>query len=78
MLKKEGGEAGLASPPARGARTQERGRAGEVAGGLPCSRTAHTRGRGGPAGLTVLLARRSLKIHWFRAQVDRVIAGRAQ
>jgi len=25
-----------------------------------------------------VLARRALKIHWFRAQVDGVLAGRAQ
>ena len=30
------------------------------------------------AGQPHVLARRALKIHWFRAQVDRVIAGRAQ
>jgi len=30
------------------------------------------------AGLPFVLARRSLKIHWFRASVDGVIAGRAQ
>ena len=28
--------------------------------------------------LPPVLARRSLKIHWFRASVDGVIAGRAQ
>src|SRR5437867_12099426 len=47
-------------------------------GSLTCSRVAHTRRRGRSGRLPPVLARRSLKIHWFRALVDGVIAGRAQ
>jgi len=47
-------------PPACSSRTQQRGRGGEAAGGLSCSRTAHSgRWRDRVAWLTHLLAERA-------------------